>query len=361
VGCINEVTRRIAAAVGGVPIMHGQGCGQLPSDMADVRRVLAGIASSPNVGAAIVVGLGCEGVPPDGLAADIAMTGRPVETVVLQEIGGYTKAVAKGIEVGLKMKADLASCERVEADVTSLTVGVKCGASDTTMGLVANPAAGLAADALVAAGATFIFCETTELMGAERRIAARARCPEVADRVIEAVVRIEREVERFGEDMRGGQPTRGNIAGGITTIEEKSLGAICKAGSATVQEVLRYGQRPREKGLYFMDSPGRELEVLAGLASAGAQVIFFTTGLGAPQGFPVVPVVKISANARTVGWLGEHIDVDVSGVLGGTMTLLEASASILSRLQAVASGQATRAEELGFDETMDVYVRGPVI
>ncbi len=361
VGCINEVTRRIAQEVGGMPIMHGQGCGQLPSDLAQVRRVLAGIAANPNVGATLVVGLGCEGVPPRELAADIEALGKPVEVVVLQEAGGYSKVVGQGIEAGKRLKAAIQDQGRREAEISHLTIGIKCGASDATSGIAANPATGRAADMLIAAGGSSIFCETTELMGAEHLLARRAVTPEVGEQLVETVHCLEREVGRYGMDMRGGQPSPGNMAGGISTIEEKSLGAVCKAGGSTLQQVVDYGERPKGKGLFFMDSPGRELEVLAGLASAGAQLLLFTTGRGAPQGFPVVPVLKISANASTCAWLEEHIDINVSGVIARTQSLEEAAASIYRQILAAASGEMTKAEILGFTETMNIFVRGPVI
>ncbi len=361
VGCVNEVTRRIAQEVGGSPVMHGQGCGQLPSDLAQVRRVLAGIAANPNVGAVLVVGLGCEGVPPRELASDIANLGKPVEVVVLQEAGGYSRVVAQGIELGRKLKASMQSQQRRRVGASQLTVGIKCGASDATSGMVANPVTGLAADTLIAAGGSSIFCETTELIGAEHLLAGRAVNTEVGDRLCETVHRLEREVGRYGMDMRGGQPSPGNMAGGISTIEEKSLGAVCKAGASTLQNVVEYGEQPHGSGLFFMDSPGRELEVFAGLVSAGAQLLLFTTGRGAPQGFPVAPVVKISANATTCAFLGEHIDLDISAAMARVQSLEEAAASVYRKLLDVASGEPTKAEILGYTESMNIFVRGPII
>jgi len=157
VGCINEVTFKVAREVGGAPVTHGQGCCQMPFDLTQVRRILAGIATNPNVGAVLVIGLGCEGVPSSELAAEIAATGRPVETVLLQEIGGYTNAVAQGIELGRKLKAYVDGQKRREASISSLSVGLKCGASDATMGIVANPAVGLTVDRLVGLGGGAIF------------------------------------------------------------------------------------------------------------------------------------------------------------------------------------------------------------
>ena len=361
VGCANEVTRRIASELGGTPILHGQGCGQMPADLHQVRRVLAAIGSHPNVGAVLVVGLGCEGVPPHDLARDIADAGKPVGTVVLQEAGGYTQVVAKGLETGRQLQGRLQAQQRTKVDVAALTIGIKCGASDATSGMIANPATGLVVDKLIALGGTAVFCETTELIGAEHLVARRAVRPDVGQKLLDMVRRKEQEAARFGSDMRGGQPSPGNMAGGISSIEEKSLGAVCKAGSAPLQDVVEYGERPAGRGLYFMDSPGREIEVFAGLASAGAQVMLFTTGRGAPQGFPIAPVIKVSANSRTCASLHEHIDINISEVLERRMAMEEARDTIWDRLLAVASGDLTTAEIIGYTETMDVYVRGPVI
>lgn len=359
--CVNEVARRIATEVGGAALLHSQGCGQLPTDLAEVRRVLANVATNPNVGAVLVVGLGCEGVQAGDLAADIAASGWPVEVLSLQETGGYTRTVERGIELARKLQEQIRDQRRIEVDLSELTVGIKCGGSDATSGIVTNKAAGLAGDLLVAAGGSYLFCETTELIGAEHLLAGHAISKDMGDRLCETVHRFESNIASYGVDMRGGQPSPGNMAGGITTIEEKSLGAVCKAGSSPLRNVLGYAQRPLERGLSFMESPGREKEAVTGLAAAGAQVVLFTTGRGAPQGFPIVPVVKISANAATCSFLGEHIDVDVSGVMENRQTLPEAADAILQRLLAAASGELTRAEILGYTEGFDVYVRGPVI
>jgi altronate dehydratase large subunit len=165
----------------------------------------------------------------------------------------------------------------------------------------------------------------------------------------------------MGVDMRGGQPTPGNIAGGLTTIEEKSLGAIAKVGNAVVQEVYEYGQAPGVKGLVVMDSPGREPEILTGLAAAGCNVITFTTGRGAPQGFPFVPVIKITGNEKTWNHLRDHMDLSVHQVMDGRESLGQAGTRIYEAIETVASGTRTKAEVSGYVQAMDIYVTGPVI
>lgn len=362
VGCANELTRRIA---GDLPlaraIAHDQGCAQLTPDIQQVERTLAGIARNPNVGAVVVVSLGCESVSAAAIAAAAREAGRPVETVCLQEQGGFGNALAAGLAAAHRMSLALAGQEREQVPASELVVGIKCGASDATSGLLANPVCGTASDLVVAAGGTSIFCETTEFMGAEDILCARAADAGVAQRIRDIVRRVESDVQRTGFDMRGGQPSPGNMAGGITTIEEKSLGAVCKGGTATIRGVLEYGSPPPGRGLYIMDSPGREMEVLSGLAAAGANVILFTTGRGAPQGFPIVPVVKISANPHTCERLAEHIDCPVLGLLEGTADVAGAGQRLYSLIARVASGRLTRAEVCGYTETLNIWVRGPVI
>ncbi len=362
VGCINEVTRKISQQLpGSRPIMHHQGCAQLPPDLAHVTRVLGNLGNNPNVGAALVVGLGCEGVQPTEIVQTIAASGRPVEFVSLQEDGGWTKAIEAGVRYGGQMLSDLERAKREPVDWAELRIGIKCGASDTTQGLAANPAVGFASDRLVSLGGTSVFTETTEVMGAEKVLAKRGATPEVGAKICGLVRDLEDGLARFGVDIRGGQPTRGNILGGITSIEEKSLGAICKSGTAQVKDVLVYGEPPQGKGLYFMDSPGREIEALTGLAAAGSSLLVFATGRGAPQGFPLVPVVKVSGNPRTVSWLQEHIDVDVSGIITLDYDLPTAGGRVFDAIVAAANGALTKAEIIGYEETMDIYVTGPSI
>ena len=361
VACACDVVLRVSeVVVGARPLMHHQGCAQLPQDVERVARVLANLGKNPNVGAVLVVGLGCESVSADRLADEISKTGKPVETVVIQEEGGTRRAIARGVELGQRLAVEISECRRTSAGVSELAVGVKCGASDATSGIASNPAVGACSDALVDRGATVIFGETTEIIGAEHILAKRAASREVAERLLEVVRRTEERIRRAGVDIRGSQPTPGNIAGGITTLEEKSLGAIAKGGSRPLAGVLEYGERPEGRGLYFMDTPGREAEAVTGLVAGGAQVVLFTTGRGAPQGFPIAPVVKVCGNPRTCKLLGEHIDVDVSGVIEGGETVEGAGRRVLGELLEVASGKPTRAELLGCDLTIEIYAGAPI-
>jgi altronate dehydratase large subunit len=219
----------------------------------------------------------------------------------------------------------------------------------------------IASDLLVKAGGTSVLGEVTEFIGAEHLLAKHARDEEIGRKIIDLVRQMEDRAKSIGADIRGGQPTGGNIKGGLTTIEEKSLGAIAKAGNAPIEAVYEYGIPPEVKGLVVMDSPGREPEILTGLAAAGCSIIAFTTGRGAPQGFPFVPVVKITGNEKTWNKLRDHMDIDVSSVMKGEEILAEAGERIFEEIKLIASGKLTKAEVSGYTRSMDIYVKGPVI
>jgi altronate dehydratase large subunit len=362
VACANDVAERIADGIQGArPLLHHQGCGQLLSDLIQVERTLIGLATNGNVGGVVLVSLGCEGVNADRVYTAVERTGRPVARVNIQALGDSRRAVRKGREACRDFVARCRRMRRTVADLDRLVVGIKCGASDMTSGLASNPAVGRMVDALVARGGTVIVGETTEFLGAEHLLTRRA----VTSKVARAIRRITKAMQEralaAGGDMLGGQPSQGNIQGGITTIEEKSLGAVSKAGTAKIQGVLEYAERPAGPGLYLMDGPGFEPQALTGLAAGGAQVLVFSTGRGAPQGFPLAPVVKVSGNPTTCRHLRAHIDVDVSEVLTRGSVLPAAGQRILDAVYATASGKVTRAERMRYDRTLDIYTRGPFV
>ena len=362
VGCANEVAEAIADRVpGSKPLLHHQGCCMIQSDIEVVERTLMGLGSNPNVAAVVLVGLGCESVSIDKVGDGIAETGKPVESVVIQDIGGFSKAVEKGVEAAKKGVEHAKRFKRQSFDLSNLTVGIKCGSSDATSGIVSNPAVGLVIDRLIDEGGTAIFGEITEMIGAEHVLARRAKTPEVAEQILKVVYEVEEKIKSLGVDIRGSNPTPGNIRGGLSTIEEKSLGAIVKGGSKPIQGVLDYGEKPEGKGLYIMVSPGREIEFLTGPVAGGAQIMIFTTGRGAPQGYPIAPVIKVCGNPRTSEKLLEHIDVDVSDVITENKTLEEAAEKVFEKLVKVASGEKTKAEIIGYDKTVDIYVRGIIL
>jgi altronate dehydratase large subunit len=252
--------------------------------------------------------------------------------------------------------------QREQIDIHHLRLGIKCGASDPTSGLSANPSVGKAVDYLIDSGGSAVFGETTEVVGAEHILSLRCKDKATTEKFLDFVRTLEERVKQSGSDMRGGNPSEGNIAAGLTTIEEKSLGAMVKTGSMPIQDVFQYGECPPVgKGLFFVDSPGREPEILAALAAAGCQIILFSTGIGAPQGFPFVPVVKICGNRKTVEKLVDFIDLDVSQVILGGETLADAGKRVLEFPLAVASGNTTKAETIGYYGSTAIYQTGPIV
>jgi altronate dehydratase large subunit len=360
--CANEVARNIAKQVkGAVAFSHQQGCCQTPPDLERVTRALGGLGRNPNLAAVLLVSLGCEGTDVARVKKSIEECGKPIQVLTIQEEGGAANTSARGILAAQPMAVAASRIPRVECPSSDLIVGLKCGSSDTTSGLAANPAVGVAVERLVAEGGTAILGEVTEVIGAEHLLAKQCKNEAVARDLLRLVDRMEQRVKAMGVDMRGGQPTPGNIKGGLTTIEEKSLGAVAKIGATILQAVYEYGQAPQVKGLVFMDSPGREPELLTGMATAGANLIVFTTGRGAPQGFPFVPVVKVTGNEVTWSRLQDHMDLSVHGVMDGDESLKQAGNRIYEKLIETASGVETKAEVSGYVEAMDIYVTGPVI
>jgi altronate dehydratase large subunit len=255
----------------------------------------------------------------------------------------------------------LRSAPREWCNASSLVLSVKCGGSDYTSGLASNPALGRVADHLVELGGAAVLGEIAEIMGAEHLLAARAPNPETAGRLLKVINRVESEAMALGLDIRGTQPSPGNIRGGLTTIEEKSLGATHKGGEHTpLADVVPYSSRITRKGLTVMDTPGLDVESVTGMVGGGAQVVVFTTGLGTPTGNPIAPVIKITGNARTAQSMRDNIDLDVSGVLDDTETLDAAADRLFEEVLTVCSGRETAAERLGHNE-FAIHRRNPTI
>lgn len=360
--CANEVAAAVAKKFRSArPLLHHQGCAQLKPDSDRVTRTLISLGANPNVGGVLLVGLGCESVSLQEVYQGLKDRGQKVEKVLIQGIGGMKQAIKRGIELAAKLDRALSKMKRKPFPVSHLAMGIKCGSSDTTSGLVSNPATGKASDLLLERGGAVIFGETTEFIGAEHLLARRAVTGEVASKIFQIVTCMEDRVKALGFDMRGGNPTPGNIQGGLTTIEEKSLGAICKSGSMPIDGVLEYGEPIPGKGLFVLDSPGKEAEIMTGLSAAGANVIVFSTGGGAPQGYPIVPVIKVAGNPAKVRRMKDHIDLDASGVLSGQTSLDEMGRKIYDSLLAVGGGKKVKAETLKYDRTVEIYTTGPTI
>ncbi len=357
--CVNEIVESLGHLVPGTkPLTHQHGCCELKPDLDRTARVLCGLIENPNVGACLIVSLGCEGVSGEDLLKAAQQAGKPAARIVLHEEGGMTNCVARGQEALEDLKAETIKMERAEFDVSQIVLGIKCGSSDATSGLAANPAVGATVDAFIESNGTAVFGEITELIGAEHIVAKRCRTREIEQRLLAVVDRTENRIRRIGVDLRGSQPTPGNIEGGLTTIEEKSLGAICKSGTKPIDDVLEYAQSIGGRGLFVMDSPGKEDEIMTGLAAAGVNLILFATGGGAPQGFPLVPVIKVGSNPQKCVKMREHIDVDASSILVGKESIDELGKRIFDQVMVVASGEMTKAEQLGYDRTIGIYAHG---
>jgi altronate dehydratase large subunit len=361
--CSAVVAERIAASIApvGTAVPHLAGCGQLGPDLTTTHDTLAAYCRHPNVGAVIVVALGCEQVVAQYLAEAARLSGKPAHIVAIQSEGGTIRATARGIELARVFAGDLARVERQWCLASSLILSVKCGGSDYTSGLASNPVVGRVADRLVDGGGAVVLGEIAEIMGAEHLLAGRASTPDTAARLLRVVSRVEAEAMALGLDIRGTQPSPGNIRGGLTTIEEKSLGATHKAGDrARLEDVVGYSAPITRKGLTVMDTPGLDVESVTGMVGGGAQIVLFTTGLGTPTGNPIAPVIKITGNARTGQTMADNIDVDVSGVMSETESLDGAADRLLTELLAVCSGRPTAAERLGHRE-FAIHRRNPTI
>ena len=351
-GCSSETARMISQAVEGtISFINQNGCGHTPVDLRFTMDVMAGFAANPNIYGTVVIGLGCEiAIPAEVIKAIKALTNKPLELVIIQEAGGTLGAIEKGTALARQMAADASQLQREPADISELIVGTECGGSDSTSGLTANPVVGAMSDLLVAQGGTTILSETTEFIGAEHILARRALNKEVHDRLYEIIARYEDHLHKAGTNLRNGQPTPGNKEGGLTTVEEKSLGCIHKGGTAVINEVLDYAQLPTKKGLVIMDTPGYDIASLTGMAAGGAQISVFTTGRGTPTGNPIMPVIKLTGNQHTFEFQNCNMDFNASDILKGAATIDGLGKDLLDEVIRVANGKMTKAEALKIND-----------
>ncbi|MDX9860570.1 MAG: UxaA family hydrolase [Rhodospirillales bacterium] len=353
--CAAKVAQRIAQNVPGtVHFSHPVGCSQVGDDLDVTARTLIGIGRNPNFAGVVVVGLGCERFTPRELFDGIAPTGKMLDMVVIQEVGDSIKAIDIGTRMARRMQQAASLERRVETDVSELMIGLNCGGSDTTSGLVANPALGLASDKLVGEGGSSVLSELTELLGTEHILVRRAADEKVAEDILRVIgameERLKRQIQTSHNSRRKNLISTGNYDGGLSSVVEKSLGSMKKSGNAQFVEVFAYGDAPTKKGLLLLDGPGHDGEVTTGLAAAGAQIVCFPTGRGTPSGFPGVPVIKITGNPRTFERMQENIDINAGTVILGKSTLQEMGEEIYREILAVASGKMVKAEILGHDE-----------
>lgn len=373
---VNYICHRIALAVPGVTTFYTTGeYGRTGGDRKRLARFLTGIARNPNVANVLLIGMphgyGYPEFQTDALAAEIAKSGTRLEVLNVDRCGGLEGTVVQGIRLARELVREATAMRREAAPLSKLTIGMKCGDSDATSGLAGNPALGRAVDRLIDAGGTALFSETLELIGAEQTLVQRAKTPEVAQRLLRLIESWEARAASIGEDIRTINPIPENIAAGITTLEEKSLGAVEKTGTRELSGVLDYCERPGEPGLWLMDAWMSSYSLLPSFAAAGAQIVLYQLGgnelppedapLSAVDPGLVAPLLTISGNPRTAKAAGDYLDVSTGGVLLGTETLDAAGERILGEIVRTASGRAARGETMRYPEPFEVFFEGPFI
>jgi len=382
VNCSAAVVNQIAARLrqsalpefphvdGVIALTHKGGCGTASrgADHRILQRVLAGFADHPNVAAALFVGLGCEVNDPAQLLRDqrlVPSRGRsrtrpPMPVISVQQCGGVRRAVERGVEEGLKLLRFADQFRRASAPASELVVATNCGGSDAWSGITANPALGMAGDELVRHGGTWLLGETTETYGAEHLLTRRAASREVGEKLVALMRWWERYAEALGAEIDN-NPSPGNKEGGLTTIYEKSLGAVAKAGSTPLTAVYEYAERIHHKGLCFMDTPGFDPVSVTGLVAGGCTVVAFTTGRGSCLGFRPAPCIKIASNTPLYESMPDDMDIDAGVILRGT-PIQDVAAAIFEEIIQVASGKRTKSElqDLG-EEEFAPWTVGPVL
>jgi len=319
VSCVNGVATRIGNAVPeAVAVTHGHGCGRGgPRDIEILFRVLIGMMKNPNVGAVVLIGLGCEVSNVKALMPMIEDIGKPVSIFNVQDDGGSLKTAEKGIEAARRYVGELAGMKREPISWNELLVAIECGGSDAMSGVTANVAMGAVSDWLVDRGATVMFGENTEMIGTAHILSRRAKNRTTGAMIETMVERAENLAKEIKGERAGLVISPGNMDGGMSTIAEKSMGCIVKGGTRTINEVVDYGGAPVEKGLVLQDGPGYDADSMAGFAASGAQLMFFSTGRGTPAGFPTVPVIKVSSNSRIFKAMEDDIDVNAGSLVEG--------------------------------------------
>ncbi|HTF95331.1 MAG TPA: UxaA family hydrolase [Cellvibrio sp.] len=360
VECAHHVSRMIVNRADNmdVHLIGFPGC--YPNQYA--YEMMRAVCTHPNVGGALLISLGCESMNREKLLKDILASGRPAELLVIQEAGGTKATIQSGLEAVARLQAQAAKVERVPMYLNELIVGTICGGSDGTSGITANPAVGRCFDALVAADATCIFEETGELIGCETIMADRAITPELGVEIEACVAK----AEHYYRVMGFGSFAPGNADGGLTTLEEKSMGAYSKSGSSPISGLIKPGDIPPSGGLYLLDVvPDGEPRFgfpnisdnaeIVELIACGSHVILFTTGRGSVVGSAISPVIKVCANPETYRRLANDMDVNAGRILEGDATLDEVGEEILQQVIAVSSGKRSVSEDLGHQEFILTY------
>lgn len=350
--CASETCRIVASQVEGTKnVIINVGCSDVAANTELTQRVLTGFALNANVYGVVIIGLGCETVGHRQLREKLEkLTDKPIVSFGIQEEGGTVATAALAVRAARAMVHEASKLQREPCELSDLFVAIECGGSDATSGLASNPAVGEMADRIGEAGGTTMMSETVEFIGAEHILARRGATPEIHDQIIRICEEYEKHLALAGQDCRAGQPTPGNKLGGLSTIEEKSLGCIKKGGTRPVVEVLAEGVRPTKKGALIMDTPGYDISSVTSMIAGGATMVVFTTGRGTPTGHALAPVIKVTGNRETAARMADNMDVDVSGIIDGTMTLKEAGDLLVEEVVEVANGRKTKAEAFGFSD-----------
>lgn len=352
-GCICSAgaARKIAEQSGATYLYNPNGCAQDARDTAITLEILSGLIANGNVYGALIVGLGCESIQEERYREAIRRkTDKPVHYISIQKEGGLGRTVARGLELVEQLQTEAGACRREKCDMSELIVGLECGGSDPTSGFSINVVLGNTSDRLVDLGGTTILCETPEAIGAENILKRRGCTPEVGQQLYDAVMANERRHLEAGEDIRNVNPSPGNKAGGLTTLEEKSIGCVHKSGSKPFQAVYGYGQMVDQKGLVFMDGTAYDVASTISLIAGGAQLVVFTTGLGTPVGSAIAPVLKATGNGHTAQWLEDIIDFDSSASITGEKTIETLGAELLEQIRQVCDGKLVKAELNGISD-----------
>ncbi len=360
--CANELAVRIAGSLNGaVAFTHNQGCCQLNEDLKIVSRTLVSLAYNPNLSGVIYVSLGCENIDVDDIVYLAKQSGKPIGLISIWAEGGLTLSVSQGVFLGQKMIRDASRIKRVETPLSGLMIGLKCGASDSTSGLITNPSIGIVSDKVIELGGTAVFGEVSEFIYAENLISKRGETDDVCEKVRELIVQTKDRINKNDSNYKKEQKALLNYNIGLTTIEERALGSISKCGNQKIKKVYRYGERVTEKGLNLIDFPGREPEALTALAAAGCQLVLLTTGTGDPHGFPFMPVIKITSNEETAHRLEDCIDLDISYVTEGLYDLTQSSNLIYQEMINVMNGKMTKSEINRYHSFMGISTNGLIV
>lgn len=355
VKCSEFVAQKISSKVEGTQHFGYDSCYSDPY----AYRIFAEMLKHPNIASVLIVKLGCESLPIEELVKEIKSTGKKVEILIIQKDGGTTKTIEKGVEIAKKLVEEAKKIEKVEINFNELIIGLECGGSDATSGLTANPVTGYFSDKVIEKGSKVILSELPELLGTDLYMLNKCKNKEVKEKLKDGLKR----AKELGKALKTFAVSAGNENSGLTTIEEKSLGAMCKAGTSTIEGIIKTGEIPSKKGLYILDKVGEvkgnnqltvyeesDMDGFAALIASGAQIIIFTTGCGSTAGSVVTPIIKVCGNPNTISIMSEDIDIDVSEIITSGKSVDELGNKFLEKFEKIVNGEKTKAEFLGHEE-----------